>query len=1477
MSPFRIHNVKLPGQACAIIFLMLTSQVGAEPPLRAPDGAPGENRPQDASDEVFAQAPGGPRLLPKKPDKTEEQTTESGIAPKPDELNEKLTLDSVDFRAPFNKAKQAAWQKIESAAEQHDWNRLYEQLDRFAGPIDQPPDQETDHDLMVLDRKGHLTSSHLRIAQLLAGLPAEVRNARTRQIAAVGRRLIDDALQSGNIPELNRLAARLFGTPAGYRAADRLVARLVDSGDFALADRWLTLLRHSDATFVEASAWKKRADLVSSIVNSDSSERPTELVRQLISDRPESLDQWPVPSGNSRRHAQTASADRPVMIRRWAFETTSNVQLRRSVTELIDELKYRGTPAIPAGVPLLVNGRIVVRTFRGIEVLDSGSGRHQWTASERASVERLLGSARKESQSDSDLLNGMSPLLSANAAVDRTGGPIGQFLFQNAAHGLISSDGETVYFLEDDPVFTLGRTSIRTTVGRDASPGLLSATSNRLRAVDLVTGQPTWQIGGPETRELFQPALAGWFFLGTPLPDRGDLFIVGQKENEIRLFCLDPQTGTARWSQLLAWSEEELERNLNRRLWSIQVAVSHGVVVCPTTVGWLVGVDRSTGTLLWAHRYSDRSENEGAGTPGLFRANRGPVDVANTPIGQAWVPSAPIIAGDRIFFSPSEPLDDADRTTELLDCINLFTGERLWSQPRGDSLYVTGLQTGRAAVIGGDGVTVLDRDGSVAAFIEYGNHAGQPGGRGVIADDTIWLPLMDGTVICVDIEKECVTERLELPPRHEPLGNLAFYNGMLISHALGSITAWELERTVTSRLASVRESGNFAEADLLEARLSLTKSDYQHAITLLISRLSTTPETRIPASIQDVLVRAAFALLQSDAQSCLELLEQLKPLTASGQIALQRQALTVEALLRLQRFEDAFRLLLDVAANDPSGTMNRIDDPAVSVSIDAWLRGLLPEVWSSVSLAGRQALDEPIRSILTPLDEAATPAERKHHSQLVEWFSFHPAAETARQSAIESGDRPDSDTLSGLLSNSSADSLDWGPIDLKMIRTGTATAHQSDVSFTNLAGNLGHLRIEANESSTGTGRLSFYDRRDDSLYWTATLRSGAGRQAGAGQSMIVHRTGNLFPVLYRGALNALSIADRKVVWTQRVERLDNSRRTRQQKHRPLQSVSDWMQRLRPGSKNALPVVNSAYICSRATRSISVFATESGKLLWKLDQVERGARVFGTLGTVYLTAADGTLKAAHRAIDGKPLSSEALAEMNGALVRINEDTAIFANADVDAETLVIEAQASGSSTSLWRHEFSNKVKLGPLASNQLVIMASRGRCQILDLTTGNLQPFDAIPVRLRLGNPDFTVFSDGDLVYVVLTRDSSVNTRAPGPQSLLINGHLIAFDPSTGTQKWDRELLEQHLIVEKLDQLPFLIAMSHSHEFLLTPSDRRHIIVIDRRDGTDLINASNQPGQGGFHTILVDPRAMHVDLLSSSERLRLQARVREEDR
>ena len=125
-----------------------------------------------------------------------------------------------------------------------------------------------------------------------------------------------------------------------------------------------------------------------------------------------------------------------------------------------------------------------------------------------------------------------------------------------------------------------------------------------------------WELGGQEALEQ-----SDTFFLGPPLPLRGQLYVMAEIKDEIRLLALDGATGKLLWSQQLAMVESNITQDPVRRLAGVSPSYSDGVLICPTGAGCVVAVDLATRSLLWGYIYSHPGETADGAT-GVADANR---------------------------------------------------------------------------------------------------------------------------------------------------------------------------------------------------------------------------------------------------------------------------------------------------------------------------------------------------------------------------------------------------------------------------------------------------------------------------------------------------------------------------------------------------------------------------------------------------------------------------------------------------------------------------------------------------------------------------------------------------------------------------------------------------------------------------------------------------------------------------------------
>ena len=184
-----------------------------------------------------------------------------------------------------------------------------------------------------------------------------------------------------------------------------------------------------------------------------------------------------------------------------------------------------------------------------------------------------------------------------------------QRIWEDHAFGQVSSDGRQVYVIDDlsyAPMANVPTPAVW--VGRRGQqfPNPTAAKSyNLLVALDLQKqGYQVWAVGGTVGDN---PALAGAFFLGPPLPVGDQLYVLAEFGGEIRLLCLDARTGGLDWKQQLAVLQEEqynIVWDRSRRLAAASPSLAEGILICPTSAGDAVAVDLSTRTLRWGYQYA---------------------------------------------------------------------------------------------------------------------------------------------------------------------------------------------------------------------------------------------------------------------------------------------------------------------------------------------------------------------------------------------------------------------------------------------------------------------------------------------------------------------------------------------------------------------------------------------------------------------------------------------------------------------------------------------------------------------------------------------------------------------------------------------------------------------------------------------------------------------------------------------------------
>lgn len=925
----------------------------------------------------------------------------------------------LDSRAAHDSEKERLLKRAQAAVEASDWKTATDALQRLLDPPRAAqPGAKPDEDALFRRADGRWVSIRDEARRLRASIPEPGQKDYRVEYGSKAAQLLADALQRGDLVAVGRVMTNYFQTDAGFDAARRLGGWHLDRGDFALAARCFSALLDVPVPPSNDSGWRMRAAVALRRAGDDeSSNRVFESVAsgeprpalgvaavdpqrwlKSFSGGPVSaaaaISDWLVLNGNPQRVAKAIGGE-PLLLSRWSQPLSQSHPLNAQLEMLVDDLRDQGAVPLPTIFPLLVNGKVVYRSLDGVQVVDAATGRPLWKTPEFGRTEVLLTGGLDDpfggGWGGNVVFRGAMPMFGpAGMSYTNYDGNSAEFhaltnlLFRNANFGTISSDGRQLFVLEDPLIFSQRQPG--QFWGWDPNPNQKQSAANQLTAYDLETGRVLWKAGGPSFGEAIELPLAGCFFFGPPVADGGELYVIGEKDDEVRLIALDPRSGKPRWSQLLGYAPAKIEQDIGRRWWPAPIAINQGVLVCPTTIGWLVAVDRVTHDLLWGHRL-----DTGAPTgPRSEEEQQIAAMVQQAPLAGRWSPSPPMIAGNRVIVTPPE-------SPHLL-CLNLLDGKTVWQKPRGEMLFVAGVFDDRVLVVGKKSITAFAlADGNSLWTLECPT----PAGRGVAVDHHYHLPLASGELWTIDLADGKVTEKLFDQNQHGRLGNLAMYRGLLLSVSPLGVQAFEQREAIQAEIERRKQADPRDPWALLrEAEIAALRRDLPSALASLRQIDAAGISADLRERFRMLLVECLVSQVRADPSGHDQEFTELGKLMQSPVERLRFQRLVADRQIARREFTAAFDTYLAMLADSlplkpeaqaesiaatPSLALQasmsanatarsaggvpsvwplvplRDDRNDIRVRLDLWVAGRLRDLWTQVPEPNRNELDVRVR------------------------------------------------------------------------------------------------------------------------------------------------------------------------------------------------------------------------------------------------------------------------------------------------------------------------------------------------------------------------------------------------------------------------------------------------------------------------------------------------------------------------------------
>ncbi|MEZ6144775.1 MAG: PQQ-binding-like beta-propeller repeat protein [Planctomycetaceae bacterium] len=1218
-----------------------------------------------------------------------------------------------------------------------------------------------------------------------------------------------------------------------------------------------------------------------------------------------------------------------MLITRWSQPTTERPSIAQEITQLVDDLHDAGRACVPAAIPLVVDGKVVYRTMRGLSVVDAETGQKVWETPEGVSIERLLAGddvLRPGTEIDRHR-NRPLPLNQGNEADYHS---LTVPLFRDGVYGLISSDGERVFVLEDHATLSYQQPGYPQSRQRQDDPCGRDWESNRLVAYDLQTGRIDWTVGGTQLNDRFDPPMAGVLFQGPPVVDGDELFVIGEYRGSETLFVLDRKTGEKLWSHSLATVSTEIDADLVRRWWPTLPAVGPGVIVCPTTVGWMLAIDRYEHRIRWAHRVTPRHENQ--------QQSRQATVAINGPVNHRWAPSAPILSAGHVIFTPPELPDPVNQSEAQLVCLDALTGKQRWHRAKEQSLYVAGVADGMVLLVSSDRMEARRlHDGHRIWQTQIDADDGPPSGHGVITGDDYLLPLHSGQLWRLSLTDGSISQKSTFSVPHEPLGNLLVDPGRLLSLSPLAMTSFASRRSVEASLAQSTEEPLTSTAALQAAELSIIDGANHTALELL-NHLS---EADLAAS-QEVHTRrrllrtALVALTRKDLPNSDQYISILRQLVDSPQQQLNVEQLEAERLIALDRLPEAFEVYWRRAHS--SSDMMVISEEG-TLRIDRWLSHHLSDIWSALTPEQRTDLNSKISSLIDTLPENANAEQEwwasvlRFHSvrvpleeqlatraltenrlaeaeiRLLRLLSERIPSDRHRQALatllqlFKDQDRAEdaaamiatwTDTTLAQVDNSNqlTDSSpsgglpsDWTSDEFELSRVSSSqnkrvmplSVHRADG-----VPSLDHLQFRVQQQLQ---RLNV-DQLNGERFWEMPLQFQP--QSQFNQLVVAGSIGQTMYLVHRGVLHALNLTDREQLWHRHFDTrstTDGYTRqafTNQQQEMTTASVFRMTHGIRQRAvpTGMLAVWNPGYVCYYGRNNITAVDSLTGETLWTRTGIGPHTKVTGNCRHLFVIPPSPAEPFALDASDGALVSLPELNDLIKSAIAVDEQGLVTLSVERsgflglgrrDSTLQLVDEQTA---MPLWTATFPENTQFTQLRDDELLALEPGGNLRLVnwsdqtDMTIGQL---DAAAID---DSESLFAISDRQQVYLSLVHGSENRYWSDRVDSIPANGTLAVYDRSGKGLVWQADLTDTNLLVEHFAHLPVLVlhARRLSPGIPNAPAQQVQFQMLDKWTGKPMLDETRYVSASTFREIDFDLTKRTIDLKTYREQLRIQPKA-----
>jgi outer membrane protein assembly factor BamB/tetratricopeptide (TPR) repeat protein len=856
------------------------------------------------------------------------------------------------------------------------------------------------------DKKASAISIKLEANYLIAKMPPEGLNTYELKFGPLAKQRLEDAKSSGSPELLAAVASQYRNTKAGQVANEMLGTFFLDRGDWFKAALQFERLIGPDPNKTQASdlmllkatlAFKlagdaHRAQEATTILEKRvaangglllangqkaSPKQVRDYLKNVVRPTPANIHDWPYVNGNLARNAQAQGSppmldfvlwSRPTLMDK--SEESGEVMPGADAKPFLDKVleSHNGTdfPVMPGAFPVAANGLLLYRTYDGITAVsikdmvdkDGIETKAGGVMFRSTPFEGSLAVAMSEAGRRSSIQGWLNDVYKQSG--------LWHLLYENSTVGTLSTDSRNVYAVDDLAVPIPPKYLMQQPVNFWSNSAFVHETikplvkGNTLWAFEIPSGKIKWKHPGPGSEQF-----AETHFLCAPVSVGGKLYVLNEKNNgDLRLLCLDPSSGAVIGEpQELGTvrNEHRYFHDIARRVNAIHLAYGEGILVCPTNAGEILGVDLLSRQLAWAFPYRQKPPNPNAFPNQQFIQDpRGAIALSYS----NWKVAPPVVADGKVVFTAPD--------ASSIHCINLRDGSEVWSAPQLDTdLFFAGVYGEKVVIVGKNTVRAL-RLADGAPLWSHLITSNLPSGQGVASNDLYYLPMRNGEILAIDLDKWVVKAHNRASNPKSPVpGNLVFYEGVVLSQTPTAVVAYPQLAAKLSEAEITYTKMPSSDNLLMRGELRLADGQTQKAVDDLQGVVEKEPaDSKLAARAKDRLYEALTDLLTTDfdtvSKKYLKQYQELcsAPVNAADKLKRDARYLRIVAQGRESQGDlvQAFLAYKEFGASPlfKEEGIPSIEDPLSKVPVQLWLRGRIGAMFEKANAQQRTALEAKI-------------------------------------------------------------------------------------------------------------------------------------------------------------------------------------------------------------------------------------------------------------------------------------------------------------------------------------------------------------------------------------------------------------------------------------------------------------------------------------------------------------------------------------